>query len=407
MTGIEYLQKFEPRKALPILRKALKREPSFANLINLAAAERGCGLILEARETLTRALGMNDKSPEVWNNLGQVATDLGMFKDAPQIFQKCLELMEARGTPPHLAGEPLLAFAYSMMRLGHFEPIWPVWETARLNHSWWPFQGLHPWQGEPDARLLILPEGGFGDGFNFLRWVPLLKVRSATVLVWDAMFEYTKHTLGRILPFLEILPLSHAFQYSDLRKFTHCAPYLSLMRGMKTWSDIPAPLTWEPRSKRGPTEDWIGFCWRAEENGVMRKIRSLDDPAADKIAKHLSFTCERVVSLCPQGKELHRKGDFRTPRGVTQDDAMLDSWEPAALTITRCRLVITVDTAVFHLAGSLGVPTLCILPLRSDWKFGVGPSEATEFYGSNVKLVRNDKPAEWNLQKILEAIDKM
>jgi tetratricopeptide (TPR) repeat protein len=406
MTGIEHLEKFEPRKALPLLSRALKKELSYGNLINYAAALRGCGLIEHAQGILQQSLAMDQTKPEAWSNLGQCAEDLGQFEDCAAMFQRALQCIEASGVQPTVAGEPLLAFAYAMMRLGHFRYIWPVWEAARVNRSWWPFKGLHVWKGEPGARLLILPEGGFGDGFNFLRWLDKIPVAERTVLIWDSMYEYAKHTLERGAT--RVLPLSHRFQYDELQRYTHCAPYLSLMTGFNDWSDIPPPLNWEPRGRViAPPEDQIGFCWRAEENGVMRKIRSLDHQAATRIAKHLFDNAGRVVSLCPAGKTLYRAGDETTPRNVVQDESLLTDFEQTARTILKCKLVVTVDTSVAHLAGSLGVPTLILLPMRSDWKWGLPPAETTAFYGRNVKLFRNDHPVDWRVDKIKEAIDGM
>lgn len=308
----------------------------------------------------------------------------------------------------------MMGFAYSLMRLGQFQFVWPIWEAARLSQSWHPFQGLHVWKGEPDARLLVLPEGGFGDGFNFLRWLPTLRVQGATVLIWDSMFEYTKNVFrfrlthgDNLLP--TILPISHRFQYDELGRFTHCTPYLSLMvHSMKTWADIPPPLNWEPRGRIvAPPQDQIGFCWKAEENGVMRPTRSMDGLAASRIGKYLAANCERVVSLVPSGRELYRHSDTPTPKGVTQDESLLVDWEHTALAMLKCKLVVTVDTAIAHLAGSLGIPTLILLPLRSDWKWGLPPATTTDFYGRNVKLFRNTHPTDWDLAGIMQAIEEM
>jgi hypothetical protein len=392
------LEELHPHKALPLLRKAA---PSFANTVNLAIALRGVGKIDEAVTKLRTLLPEYKERAEVWNNLGQCATDLGDFASAPKMFQNALMCVEKEGLPPHSAHEPLLGFAYAMMRLGHFKDTWPIWEAARYNHTWHPFPALHRWQGEAGARLLVLPEGGFGDAINFLRWVP----RGSGVIVWDPLYEFAKHVIG---DFCRVYPMSHQFEFAELAQYTHCAPYLSLMMPMRQWSDIPTALPWVPAgSIHAPANDWIGFCWRAEENGVMRRIRSLGILAASRVSKHLHENCFRVVSLCPRGKSLYRKDDFTVPLHVTQDEAQLATWEETARTIMRCKLVVTVDTAVAHLAGSLGVPTLCVVPLRSDWKWGLPPETKTPWYGLNFRLFRNMHPLDWDVAGICQAVDRM
>ena len=394
-----------PRRALAALRKEAKKVPTYANLVNLACALRACGEIEAAAGELKRALAIEHTRAEVWNNLGQCATDLGQFDQAPGLFQRALQCHEKAGVPIDASTESLLAFAYSMMRLGQFEYIWPVWEAARFGRSWNPFPNLPVWRGEPNARLLVLPEGGFGDGFNFLRWVVKRPAALTSILVWDSLFEFTQ----TVLPFNRVFPMIHAFSSDEIMHHTHCTSMLSLPGacGMKSWADIPAPLDWTPRATLvHPPLDQIGFCWEAEENGVTRKVRSLDAQAANRVGQALSRKCEKVVSLVPAGKSLYRLRSEFVPRGVTQDEELLSDWEETARTILKCRLVVTVDTAVFWLAQSLGVRTLLLLPLRSDWKWGL-PNQPFLWGGNNVVMFRNTNPVTWDVAGVLEVLKSM
>ena len=390
-----------PRRASAVLRKEAKKSPTYGNLVNLACALRACGEIEAAAGELKRALAIEHNRAEAWNNLGQCATDLGQFDQAPGLFQRALQCHEKAGVPIDASTESLLAFAYSMMRLGQFEYIWPVWEAARFGRSWSPFPNLPVWRGEEGSRLLVCPEGGFGDGFNFLRWVPV----RATILVWDSLFEFAKTAL----PYNTVLPMKHAFASEELARFTHCTSMLSLpgLCGMKSWGHIPAPLNWvPPHHIVHPPLDWIGYCWGAEENGVTRKIRSLDNQAASRIGQALARKVEKVVSLVPAGKSLYRARAEFVPKGVTQDEALLSDWEETARTILKCRLVVTVDTAVFWLAQSLGVRTLLLLPLRSDWKWGL-PNQPFVWGGNHVVMFRNTNPVTWDVAGILEVLKSM
>ena len=395
-----------PRQALAVLRREAKKEPTYANLVNLAVALRACGEIESAAGELKRALAIEHNRAEAWNNLGQCVTDLGQFDQAPGLFQRALQCHEQAGVPIGSTTESLLAFAYSMMRLGQFEYIWPVWEAARFGRSWHPFPSLPVWRGEPGARLLVCPEGGFGDGFNFLRWIPKMQSQVLTVLVWDQLFEFTKIAL---IAHAKVLPMKHAFTSEELARYTHCTSMLSLpgLCGMKSWADIPAPLDWTPRATLvHPPLDQIGFCWCAEENGVTRKCRSLDNQTANRIGQALARKCEKVISLAPAGKSLYRPRDLFVPKGVTQHEALLSGWEETARTILKCWLVVTVDTAVFWLAQSLGVRTLLLLPMRSDWKYSTVNSPFL-WGGSNVVMFRNTNPVTWDVAGVLEVLKSM
>ena len=429
----------DPRKTLANERKRLRRERSYANLVNTAVAARHCGQIESATSLLREALKLDQVRPEVWADLGQCATDLGQFDQAPFYFQRALQCIEKSGTPVSAAHNTLLAFAYSMMRLGRFEYIWPIWETARIGNSWHPFPGVPIWDGAPTENLLVVPEGGYGDGFCFLRWLPFVKARRVTLLLWPALADFAREVLQNLVervagppmppgqlksilggnpptsgPFsVTVLPLSHEFRHGELAQFSACTSILSLPAhcGMSDWSKIPPPLNWRPRAyfDLGQPEDRIGFCWRAEENGTARPVRSLSNPAADAIGRKLASKGAEVVSLCPRGANL-AKPDAENPAeflpaGVRQNgDAMAD-WESTARTILHCKLVVTVDTAVAHLAGSLGVPTICLLPRRSDWKWSAPGGPESNWYGPNFGLFRNPNPVTWDVDSIKNALE--
>jgi ADP-heptose:LPS heptosyltransferase len=48
----------------------------------------------------------------------------------------------------------------------------------------------------------------------------------------------------------------------------------------------------------------------------------------------------------------------------------LADWQATAQVLEQLDGVISVDTAVAHLAGSLGLPTLLLLPEPCDWRWG-------------------------------------
>jgi ADP-heptose:LPS heptosyltransferase len=61
--------------------------------------------------------------------------------------------------------------------------------------------------------------------------------------------------------------------------------------------------------------------------------------------------------------------------------------------IVQLDFVVTVDTSVAHLTGSLGVPAFVLLPLASDWRWGLG--ETTAWYPS-LQLVRQRALGDWS-----------
>lgn len=83
------------------------------------------------------------------------------------------------------------------------------------------------------------------------------------------------------------------------------------------------------------------------------------------------------------------------------------TWEDTALELLGLDLLITCDTAVAHMAGSLGVPTWILLPLNSDFRWGVN-SSTTPLYPS-VRLFRQEKLGDWKsvIEEVVKELEKL
>jgi hypothetical protein len=85
-------------------------------------------------------------------------------------------------------------------------------------------------------------------------------------------------------------------------------------------------------------------------------------------------------------------------------DPPLESFADTANLIASLDGVITVDTAVAHLAGSLGVPTLTLLPFPSDLIWGF--ADTTPWYPT-MRCIRQRSRGDWvSVQsQVQEALD--
>ena len=73
-------------------------------------------------------------------------------------------------------------------------------------------------------------------------------------------------------------------------------------------------------------------------------------------------------------------------------DLLTDLTETAAA-IMNLDLVISVDTAVAHLAGALGKPVWLLLPAGPDWRWGL-QGDCTPWYPS-MRIFRQKTPGNW------------
>lgn len=359
-------------EALPYILADHEREPNrWEHLCNLGIAYRIIGDLGKAKGAYMRAIELNSQSPELWNNLGRLMEDEGEFGEAEDAIGRAFGLQQSRPIA--------LALATQMMRRGEWSKASNLWEYGREGNSWTPIHGIPAWRGESvnGKNFLAIFEGGYGDGFMALPWMKELHERGAkvTLVVWDEVTELMERC-----DFIDkVLPRSKSF---DGRGFDFHAPLLSLPFRLH-----PDPAKVEPtdrifdppesnvrRMRESVAEGVkpkVGLCWWAEENKIARKFRTVD---VNELWPLRHLDC-RWINLTLE----------KAPDWV--ETKPLKSWSDTAAMISQLDAVVTVDTAVAHLAGCLGVKTWVILPLNSDWKWGIG-SERSWWYDS-VEVVRN------------------
>ena len=331
---------------------------------------------------------------------GNLRTDLGDYEGALQWHALAWEMTapnnRVRQDAAAFFPEVALPLAYSRMRLGLWDKhTWALWEIGRLTRSWHPVPNTRPWDGSPE-KTIVLSEGGYGDVFLYTRFFQKLDPiqRAASRFVIGPQMKGLKGFRGD----WDGMPTVHHDEEFNWKPFRFSTALMSLMAVMQIRSpkDIPAAdksgIAGEPNWPRGeerwenplksyrpPRKKLLGLCWRAEENGVQKRIRSIDNSADLEPLARWSF-----VNLNP-GKTL-----LSSPTLPRLIDADLRTWTDTARVIAGLDCVVTVDSAVAHLAGLLGVPTLMIVPLNVDWKYGVAGEDC--FWWPSLKVIRNTSP---------------
>ena len=219
-------------------------------------------------------------------------------------------------------------------------------------------------------RVLLAAEQGQGDTLQFVRYAKLLADRGAAVLL---------EVQAPLVDLLSAMPgiAGVTAQGAAAPTADFICPMMSLPLAFGTTIDsIPAAVpylavptdrraAWRDRLAASPGRRRIGLCWSGNPGFTADQFRSiplkkfaalLGDP---RLAVHLVQTDIRegddaVVAAHPGTVDLRRElGDFADTAAV----------------IEQLDLVITVDTAVAHLAGALGRPVWILLPYGADWRW--------------------------------------
>jgi hypothetical protein len=124
----------------------------------------------------------------------------------------------------------------------------------------------------------------------------------------------------------------------------------------------------------------VGICWSGNKDHSNDLDRSMPDYYANLLASEIgmgavSLTVGRGFS--PTGKDTYRPESFQATAEVIET---LDA-------------VISVDTAVAHLAGTLGLPTILLAPSAPEWRWGIS-GDSTPFYPS-MQIVRRRNTNAW------------
>ena len=445
--------------------RALALKPDSAELhCHMARALYQGGALQPAAELYRRALVLDPKKHEIYNDLGLVLTDLGNFTAALEVFRRSLinnprsaktiaglgRLFERKGDLISAAEayrdaiklDPRLPAAY--VDLGFV--LYGLGELAEAADCFAQLRAMQPdsaeatvnlglihllqgnlavgwaeyesrwkvgvgdqrkllqrrWKGEPleGERILLYAEQGLGDTMQFVRYVPLVSERGGEVVleVQPALHDLLAGTDGasRVIRRGEALP-----------EFTWQCPLMSLPLALGTeLNTIPARVpyivadaarveAWRERLQKNTRR--IGLAWAGNPGHPRDRLRSIPLEqlvpllnAAGTTFYSLQFgSGSEQMKLLPQGARL-----------IDLGDELQDLANVAAI-VANLDLVISVDSAVAHLAGALGKPVWILLNKGCDWRWFL-EREDSPWYPT-ARLFRQSTAGDW--QEVVKRIE--
>ncbi len=363
---------------------------------NLAAMLQATGHPMPALQHASRALELDPTSVAALLNSAEILKDFGEWQAALDSCEAALALQPA---------SPTLRFARALilLTLGRWDDAWQEHEvrwqvpdmplaTVRLDTPQWDGSAL-------DGRRIVLDhEQGLGDQIMFARFATQVAARGGVVTMRcraplaalfaaipgvatvvtdnDPIPEHDVHASLMSLP--AMLGIRRADQLSGVR-------YL-------------APLGACPSALREVIGDEglrVGLVWAGNPQHRNDARRSIN-PAL--MVPLVELPGVRGISLQRHDDDAGVLPSVLQPH-LRDAGALLHSCNDTAHALLQLDLLITVDTAVAHLAGALGVPTLVLVPFVPDWRWMLERTD-TPWYDS-VTLIRQQAPFEW--QPVIDA----
>ena len=384
----------------------------FENALSLdpgcADAWQGVAEVQQAQEKFEQAivaykkvLSLDAGRTSTWNLLGTVFQSLEKLDEAETCYRQALKLLPDSLTILNNLGvvlnaqgrlEEAIAIYYHLLKIdnsyaeGHWNLSVALLAAGKYLEGWqeyeWRFRKTNPvvlrdfpqplWDGSDlqGKTILLHAEQGFGDTFQFARYAPLVARRGGIVII-ECQVPALKRLLNSLVGVDKIVVSGE-----DLPPFDCHLPMMSLpLLFGTTLETIPIPIpylaaeptdvkAWQQRLSTSSSFR-VGLVWFAKQSQVLNRKRSCrlemfaplwSVPGVEFFSLQIGLGTEQISECVPAPP-------------VKDLTAQITDFADTAAFIANLDLVITIDTAVAHLAGALGAKTWTILPYVAEWRW--------------------------------------
>ncbi|HVW09278.1 MAG TPA: tetratricopeptide repeat protein [Bryobacteraceae bacterium] len=343
----------------------------------------------EALHWLQKAEQLNPADTTTLISVASVLLDLGLVHNGTRYLERAVALDPENATAHYNLGFALLLEGNYQAGFREYEARWMVRELV-------PNRVTYPtplWDGSElkGLRILLHAEQGAGDTIQFVRYARLIQERGAAAIL------LVNRNLTRLLSWCEgceIAPLDAPLPAHDL----HCS-LLSLPQRFGTDRDtIPAPAIFDiPAEMKqkwseilgAKTRLRVGLVWAGSPMHRNDRNRSLSFRLFSPIVE-VAGADYFGLQVGPAAAEQTEPGIQHSVRDLA---AQLTDYAETAAAISQLDLVITADTSVAHLAGSVNTPVWVLIPFAPDWRW-LAEREDSPWYPS-MRLFRQRVAGDW------------
>lgn len=378
-------------KAEVYFKKALEINPC------LAEAHLSLGNLYKAMRKLEKALCCYQKAvaldagyAEAYNNLGLVLMDLRKNKEAISAYEKALKIN------PHYA-QAHFNLSLTLLLMGNFNRGWKEYDwrfkRPKMHGRYVHAPDKPEWNGLSYAgkRLLIHAEQGYGDTLQFVRYLPMVKALGGTVI-----FEATKPLFGLVEGLEgvdEIVEMSHDGSAVAHDLYT----YLMSLPGIfeTSLSTIPSQVPYIKANSeksaywktRIPSNGFkVGLVW------VGRNTEPRRSCGLAPLAPLAEIQDVYLYGLQKNDVTEETNALLQT-MGMKNLGEQFDNFSDTAGAIESLDLIISIDTAVAHLAGAMGKPVWLMLMYSADWRWFLKRKDSPWY--PTMRIFRQKVPGQW------------
>ena len=346
----------------------------------------------KALQCYAMAFVQDPDSAAAFNNYGNVMREIGRPESAVPFLQQAAIL-----DPKNVTAHFNLAVTYLLM--GDYQRGWPQYEHR------WDYEhlaGTEPkfsqprWRGEDirDKTVLIVGEQGHGDNIQFCRFIYNLHAMGARVKL---------QVTDGLIPLLSqsnIIELTGRYN-DDMGDFDYWVPIMSIpgilgitldnLPRMQSYLTATPALTKAWQDKLGPKKRMrVGVSWSGRKDSWIHQHKSVPFPIIlEMIQSNPQYEWINLqVDASPEEEEQ------LAAAGVTGYPGTIVSFADTAALLMHMDVVISVDTAISHLAGALGKPTWIMLnQYGQDWRWLLNRDDSPWY--PTARLFRQPTRGDW------------
>ncbi len=350
--------------------------------VNLANGYLGVGRPEDALAAADQAINANPALAAAHNTAGIAHYIQRDWSQAAECFRRAI------AAAPDFA-EAHENLAMTLLHAGDWRDGWAEYEWRwrnPSNHLTKRALESPAWEGQPlDGRTLLLHgEQGFGDTIQFVRFANMVEKAGGRVIL--ACQTELVELMASVEGVDEVISLDADVPAHDCQ-----TPLLSLPKLLGTGPNSIPHHT--PYISVSPDDDIaaskafkVGVVWAGRARDVLDPYRNRSC-TPDDIAALTSMDSVQVYIL-QTGPDA---GDC--PDGFIDLSSQIKDFADTARLVQAMDMIVSVDTAMAHLAGALGKPTCVALCYVADWRWGEG-NGASPWYPT-VQMFRQHSPGDW------------
>jgi hypothetical protein len=339
-----------------------------------------------------QAMTQDRRHAGAFNNYGNVLREAGDPLGGIPFLQRAIQL-----DPNNVTAKFNLAVAYLLS--GDYSRGWPQYESRwQYEHlaGTLPSYAQPRWTGQDlkDKTILVLGEQGHGDNIQFVRFVGDLASKGARVMV--AVNDSLIPLFKCITQITKLIGPNH-----PLPEFDYWTPIMSIpavigctidnLSGVQSYLQADSSLVQQWQKTLGPKKRLrVGFCWSGRRDTWINQHKGMPfTTMLDLIKRNPDYEWVNLQCDCTPEEE-----EQLVAVGVQAYPGAIKNFADTAALLYHMDVVLSVDTAIAHLSGSLGRPTWVMLNQYGlDWRWLLARDSSPWYITAS--LFRQPKMGDW------------